>query len=227
MADASGAEPDSGLALPPEHPVGAGADDLTLMRRHAAGDDEAFGEIVRRHRDRLWAVALRLLGDPEEASDAVQDALVSALRAGRSGQFRGQSAVTTWLHRIVVNACLDRVRRAAVRRTDPLPEDGARLADPTDDMARAVDRLDLREALAGLAVEQRAAVVLVDMQGLPVAEAAQVLGCPVGTVKSRCARARARLLDLLEGDRNRPIPMGVPEQPAAPAPERADGGVTG
>lgn len=91
--------------------------DQDLLARHVAGDPDAFGELVRRHRDRLWAVALRTLGDREEAADAVQDALVSAFRAAHT--FRGQSAVTTWLHRITVNACLDRARKAASRKTSP------------------------------------------------------------------------------------------------------------
>lgn len=91
--------------------------DAELLARHVEGDSDAFGELVRRHRDRLWAVALRTLGDREEAADAVQDALVSAYRAAHT--FRGQSAVTTWLHRITVNACLDRARKAASRRTSP------------------------------------------------------------------------------------------------------------
>ena len=88
-------------------------DDAELLRRHVAGDDEAFGVLVRRHRDRLWAVALRTLGNPEDAADAVQDALINAFR--RASSFRGDASVTTWLHRIVVNACLDRIRLAASR----------------------------------------------------------------------------------------------------------------
>src|ERR1035438_50220 len=87
--------------------------DAELLRRHVAGDNEAFGELFRRHRDRLWAVALRTVCDPEEAADALQDAMVSAFR--RAADFRGESAVTTWLHRIVVNASLDRLRRRAAR----------------------------------------------------------------------------------------------------------------
>src|SRR5260370_12799520 len=87
--------------------------DHELLRRHVDGDAEAFGELFRRHRDRLWAVALRTVCDPEEAADALQDAMVSAFR--RAADFRGESAVTTWLHRIVVNASLDRIRRRAAR----------------------------------------------------------------------------------------------------------------
>ena len=95
-----------------------GPSDADLLRAHVDGDPAAFGELFARHRDRLWAVALRTSGHPEEAADALQDAMVSAFR--RAATFRGDSAVTTWLHRVVVNACLDRHRAAASRRTEPL-----------------------------------------------------------------------------------------------------------
>src|SRR6478752_6078224 len=125
----------------------ADLDDKALMAAHVAGDPEAFGELVRRHRDRLWAVALRTLGDREEAADALQDALVSAFRAGRgSSAFRGDSAVTTWLHRIVVNACLDRVRRRAARPADPLPVT-TEVAARGDDIGSLVTGLDVTAAL--------------------------------------------------------------------------------
>jgi RNA polymerase sigma-70 factor (ECF subfamily) len=180
------------------------ASDAELMARHAADDAEAFGEIVRRHRDRLWAVALRTLGEPEEAADAVQDALVSAYRA--AGGYRGDAAVTTWLHRIVVNACLDRVRRRKARPTEPFPEEmerSAALATGRDEIAMRETRLDVAAALATLPVEQRAALVLVDMQGWSVEETAGLLGVAPGTVKSRCSRGRARLAPLLRPAGNR------------------------
>jgi RNA polymerase sigma-70 factor (ECF subfamily) len=175
--------------------------DQDLLARHVGGDPEAFSEIVRRHRDRLWAVALRTLGDHEEAADAVQDALVSAYRASHT--FRGQSAVTTWLHRITVNACLDRARKAATRKTSPVDDTERleRLLEPHEAASAPAERNDVQrqliEALGTLPPDQRAALVLVDMQGYPVAEAARILEVPTGTVKSRCARARARLLPLL------------------------------
>ncbi|MER5883885.1 RNA polymerase sigma factor SigM [Streptomyces sp. NPDC001941] len=177
------------------------ASDQELLARHVAGDPDAFGELVRRHRDRLWAVALRTLGDREEAADAVQDALVSAFRAAHT--FRGQSAVTTWLHRITVNACLDRARKAASRKTSPVDDTERleQLLEPHESAEAPAEREDLHRqllaALAKLPVDQRAALVLVDMQGYPVAEAAEVLDVPTGTVKSRCARGRARLLPML------------------------------
>ena len=184
------------------------SDDVALLRAHAAADRDAFAELVRRHRDRLWAVALRTLGDREEAADALQDALISAYRSAH--RFRGESAVTTWLHRIVVNACLDRVRRRAARPT-------VALADTEPAPAPAVDSdtaLDVRSALAKLPVEQRTALVLVDVQGYSVAEAARILDVAEGTVKSRCARGRARLAALLGYLRN-PVPgTDVPSQTA-------------
>ncbi len=179
-------------------PTASGVLDSDLLRAHVDGDPDAFAELVRRHRDRLWAVALRTLGDPEEAADALQDALLSAFR--RAETFRGDAAVTTWLHRIVVNACLDRLRRRKARPADPLPDDPDReTAHPGGpDLADlAAVTLDVEAALATLPPEQRAALVLVDLQGFTVADAAAVLGCPVGTVKSRCARARTRLAPLL------------------------------
>jgi RNA polymerase sigma-70 factor (ECF subfamily) len=180
-----------------------GPPDDALLRAHVAGDPDAFAELVRRHRDRLWAVALRTLGDREEAADAVQDALLSAHRA--AGRFRGDSAVTTWLHRIVVNACLDRARRRQAHPTVPLVEadrqtgDGPR-AGQREPAAPAVDHdtaLVVRQALTELPFEQRAALVLVDLQGYSVADAADLLGVAEGTVKSRCSRGRARLAVLL------------------------------
>jgi len=187
-------------------------DDSDLMDLHCAGDADAFGVLVARHRDRLWGLALRTLGDREEAADAVQDALVSAYR--RAHTYRGDAAVTTWLHRIVVNACLDRVRRRKARPTQPLPEHEEQSEvmgrSPVVDPAEQTEQRSLvMAALARLSDEHRRAVVLVDMEGYSVDEAARLLGCPVGTVKSRCARARAKLLPMLrdlradEGNRNR------------------------
>jgi RNA polymerase sigma-70 factor, ECF subfamily len=171
-------------------------DDAALLRAHLAGDRHAFGELVQRHRDRLWAVALRTMGDREDAADALQDALLSAYRAAE--RFRGDSAVTTWLHRIVVNACLDRIRRQRARPTVPLPEVDTTVAPAPD----RETRLDVEAALGQLPVEQRSALVLVDVQGYAVAEAAEILGVAEGTIKSRCARGRARLAVVLGYLRN-------------------------
>ena len=176
-------------------------DDRGLLSAHVDGDPDAFAELVRRHRNRLWAVSLRTIGNSEDAADALQDALLSAYRS--AGAYRGDAAVTTWLHRIVVNSCLDRIRRRKARPTVPLPEDDARApAMPSDPIAARETALDVRAALAELPVEQRVALVLVDVQGHPVADAAEILGVAVGTVKSRCSRGRARLAVMLGHLRN-------------------------
>ena len=173
-------------------------DDRELLRDHVAGDPDAFGELFRRHRDRMWAVALRTTSNRELAADCVQDAFISAFR--RAESYRGDAAVTTWLHRIVVNACLDRLRRD--RPTSELPEEG--LADRRDAHASVETRLDVREALARLPEGQRLALVLVDMHGLSMAEAAAVLEVAEGTVKSRCSRGREALAAMLREPTGQP-----------------------
>ncbi len=183
-------------ASPADHDP-ADLPDAELLAAHVAGDTEAFAVLVRRHRDRLWAVALRTLGDPDDAADALQDALVSAYRGAAS--YRAQAAVTTWLHRIVVNACLDLARRRQARPTRPLADDPAAddPADPHDRFAERETAREVLDALRTLPAEQAAAVVLVDIEGHRVDEAAEILGVAAGTVKSRCARGRARLAVLL------------------------------
>ena len=172
-------------------------DDRALMARHASGDTDAFTTLATRHRDRMWRVALRTLGDPDDAADAVQDAMVSAYRSAAT--YRGDAAVTTWLHRIVVNACLDIARRRAARPTIPLaPDEPAGTAAAGGSPFDAADTASaVLAALRRLPIEQAAAVVIVDIEGCSVREAAQILDVPEGTVKSRCARARARLAELL------------------------------
>ncbi|QCX28989.1 RNA polymerase sigma factor SigM [Nocardioides jishulii] len=184
--------------------------DADLLAAHVDGDPEAFGRLFARHRDRLWAVALRTAGNPDDAADALQDAMISAFR--RAASFRGQSSVTTWLHRIVVNACLDRHRHLKVRAASPLPDDldrtpsattapeHAQPADPADAAVDSERRRRVLTALATLPPEHRAALVLVDMEGYSVAEVAAILNCPPGTVKSRCSRGRAKLRALLADD---------------------------
>jgi RNA polymerase sigma-70 factor, ECF subfamily len=190
--------------------------DADLLARHVAGDTAAFGELVRRHRDRLWAVALRTLGDREDAADAVQDALLSAYRGAAS--FRGGAAVTTWLHRIVVNACIDLVRRRAARPVSALPDNIADQASGRDVVGDRETSLAVTAALRTLPVEQATALVLIDVEGFSVAEAAEILDVATGTVKSRCARGRARLVPLLQDLR----PTGAGNDSPAPSVQPGD-----
>lgn len=214
-------------------------DDAALLRAHVGGDPDAFGVLFARHRDRLWAIALRTMGNPDDAADGLQDGLIAAYR--RAGSFRGDAAVTTWLHRVVVNACLDRLRAAKVRAADALPDDLDERArsgaltpsddggDPAASALAGERRRRVVAALRELPAEQRAALVLVDMEGYGVAEAATILDCAPGTVKSRCARGRAKLAahlaDLMpvrtppeptEGNRPAPAPVRSPGAPRGP-----------
>lgn len=177
--------------------MGFGADDqrqrsdAELLAAHVAGDRYAFTELFHRHRRQLHRLARLTTHSAEDAEDALQDAMLSAHRG--AGAFRHDAAVGSWLHRIVVNACLDRLRRAKARPVVPL-EDVYPVADRTAQVETAIV---VQRALMRLPVEQRAAVVAVDMQGYSVADAARLLGVAEGTVKSRCARGRVRLAELL------------------------------
>ncbi|MFT4165507.1 MAG: RNA polymerase sigma factor SigM [Microlunatus sp.] len=175
--------------------------DAALLAAHVAGDSNAFTTLVHRHQDRLWAVALRMMRNQHDAADALQDAYLAAFR--RAAGFRGEAQVSTWLHRIVVNACLDRLRQLRRRqREQPLPPDPDRTAElagpagPSEVEQREAQQ-NLIEVLAELNEDQRNALVVVDVEGYSVQEAADILGVPVGTVKSRCARGRVRLARLL------------------------------
>jgi RNA polymerase sigma-70 factor (ECF subfamily) len=153
--------------------------------------------------------------------------MISAFR--RAGSFRGDSAVTTWLHRIVVNACLDRMRRRSARPTagsgdeevlDSLASARAPLSDPS---GTTDTQLDVMAALRRLVPDQQAALVLVDMLGYSVADAAQVLGVSEGTVKSRAARGRARLLPALSHLRPQGTPQSGADPPQTDSPDGSSG----
>ena len=162
-----------------------------LLAAHVAGDPEAFGEMVRRHRDRLWAVALRTMGDPEEAADAVQDGLLSASATPPATAVRLRSppgCTASWSTPAWTGSadarCDRRCRCPRTRATNqPTRATGS---------ASARSSLEVEQALLTLPEEQRAAIVLVDVEGYSVEEAAAILDCPTGTIKSRGARADGR-----------------------------------
>jgi RNA polymerase sigma-70 factor, ECF subfamily len=165
--------------------------DAELLAAHVAGDRYAFEELFYRHHRQLHRLARLTTNCPEDAADALQDAMLSAHRS--AGSFRHDAAVSSWLYRIVVNACLDRLRRNKTRLTIAL-DDVYPVADRTTQVETAIA---VQRALMRLPVEQRAAVVAVDMHGYSVADTARLLGVAEGTVKSRCARARAQLAAVL------------------------------
>jgi RNA polymerase sigma-70 factor (ECF subfamily) len=167
-----------------------------LLARVVTGDHRAFELVMRNHEDRVFSVCLRILGDRESALDATQDTFLTVYRKAR--QFEGRSAVGTWIYRIAVNTCYDQLRRAKRRPTENLPEH----IDPSDPRAEeaiesAILRPEVETALSGLSPDFRSAVILSDLEGLSLPEVAEVLGVPVGTVKSRLFRGRRLLAQRL------------------------------
>ena len=162
-----------------------------LLTRVVSGDREAFDAVMRNHQDRVFSVCFRILGDRERALDATQDTFLTVFR--KAGQFQGRSAVGTWIYRIAVNTCYDQLRRAQRRPSEALPD-----VDPADPAAEeamesAALRPEIEVALAQLPPDFRNAVVLSDLEGMSLPEVAEILGVPIGTVKSRVFRGR-RLL---------------------------------
>lgn len=178
---------------------GEHGDDAALLARAAGGDQHAFGALVERHAGMVLAVCRRHLG--EDAEDAAQEAFVKAWRAAAT--YSGRASVRTWLYRIAVNAARDRLRRQRRRpaAADLTVDDlAASLADPAGLDEQLAERgldPDLRSALTRLPPEQREAVVLADVLGVPHAEIAERQGVAPGTVKSRLHRGHARLAELL------------------------------
>ena len=166
--------------------------DEELLAAHVSGDRYAFEELFYRHQRQLYRLAVMTSRNVDDAADALQDAMLSAHR--RAASFRYDAAVSSWLYRIVVNACLDRLRRHKSHPTTALEDDHRWVGDHS---ARVDTAIVVERALMRLPVEQRAAVVAVDMQGYSVAETARMLGIAEGTVKSRCSRARAKLAQAL------------------------------
>ena len=166
-----------------------------LLERAIGADVEAFTALVQLHDDRLRAYAYRLLaGDHALMEDSLQDAYVKAFRGVT--RFRGESSFGTWLHRIVHNCCVDelRRRREQVGPVDDRPADG-------DHADSTVDGIEVAAALDQIPVHHRAVLILVDAHGFGYAEAAEVLAIPVGTVRSRLARARTAFRKALEVSR--------------------------
>lgn len=161
-----------------------------VAARVADGDDAAFREIVERTRAPMYRLAARLVGDLAEAEDALQEAFVDAFRALRERRYDGRSKVETWLYRIVTNACLDALRR---RRETSQEEPREPRFDGLVTAEARVALGELDSLLADLPPQERAALVLVAVEGLSAKEAATALSCSEGAVEQRLVRARAAL----------------------------------
>jgi RNA polymerase sigma-70 factor (ECF subfamily) len=182
------------------HPGGSPRqDDLALVERCRQGDLGAFDEIYRAHSRRLYGVAVRMLGNPADADDMLQEIFLAAHR--KLDSFRGESALGTWLYRLAVNLCLDHLRSRTGRTlhlTDALDDEPALPDAGSRGLAeRAVTKMDLERALAQLPEGCRTAFVLHDVQGLEHREVGEIMGIAEGTSKSQVHKARLRLRALL------------------------------
>ncbi len=182
--------------------IGAASDE-ELARRAAAGERAPFEELVRRHRSRVFALALRICRNADDAEDALQETFIAAHRA--LPRFDGRARVSTWLYRIATNKCYDIVaRRRPTADAAALPE----AADPHDAFARSRQSEELTRALDGLPLQFREAALLCDVCGLTPAEAGELAGVPEGTMKSRSFRARALLAAALRAGGAEPAAGG-------------------
>lgn len=178
--------------MPPE-----GASDAELLRRAADGDDAAFGKLMGRHEDRIFSLALKMTGNRPDALDATQDAFLAAFR--QADKFRGESAFSTWLYRIGINACKDLLRKKGRLPQATEQDDLERASVPDRPRTDDVDlRMDISKALAVLSEDYRQAVVMHDIGGIPYEDIATATGVAIGTVKSRISRGRRQLAGLLE-----------------------------
>jgi len=166
--------------------------DIELIDRYLAGDIDAFNELMDAHEERVFAVCLRMLRDREKALDATQDTFLTVFR--KADRYKAKAAFSTWLYRVAVNTCYDHLRRQKRQQAGSLPE-GHDAPDPsTGDLLDAVEvRPDIEAALGDLSPDFRAAVVLVDLQGMSLEQASDTLEVPTGTIKSRLFRARKQL----------------------------------
>jgi RNA polymerase sigma-70 factor (ECF subfamily) len=167
--------------------------DEALLRAFIHGDMDAFDPLMRRHEDKIFALATRMTGNRHDALDATQEAFISAFKNAK--KFKGDSAFSTWLYRIAVNACTDLLRRK--QRQVPVEDIELRnqSAVVNEDIAT---RVDLQRALQELSPDHREAVVMHDLGGYPYEDIAVATGVQLGTVKSRISRGRKKLAEVLE-----------------------------
>jgi len=179
-----------------------------LIARAVVGDGGAFAQLIGPFEAKVYSLAYRISGNRDDAADLAQEAFLKVFRA--LGRFKGDSSFSTWLYRVVSNACLDQLRRRrrsvpVVSMDDPIDTDTGGLRrdvgdvtyEPEELALRAEVQAEIRAAVAGLPLDHRMAIVLRDFEGFSYEEIARVLGCNLGTVKSRISRARSTLRDRL------------------------------
>lgn len=176
--------------------------DELLLRRACKGDVQAFEELMQSHESRIYAIALRMMGNREDAQDCAQEAMVRIYRA--MGSFKGQSALATWIYRITMNTCLDELRRRKARKVtslDSLVDNGWSPTDtgdtPEEHGLRVEKQNALNQAIQSLPDDMRAAIILRDVKGYSYDEIASILDANVGTIKSRISRGREKLREIL------------------------------
>ncbi|MFN2544383.1 MAG: sigma-70 family RNA polymerase sigma factor [Actinomycetota bacterium] len=177
--------------------------DRDLVARSVAGDRVAFALLVKRHERRVYNLAYRVLGREEDARDATQDTLMTALR--RLSSYRGEAAFTTWLHRVTVNACYDILRKRKREPSLELVDAVETNISPHDHAESTATAVDVQRALLEVPLDFRAPLVMHDVQDMAYEDIAETLGVPVGTVKSRIHRGRvalARALGVTPGERS-------------------------
>lgn len=193
------------------------SDDRALVAQAQAGERAALDELIRRHYDRIYAICRRIAGNDADAADATQEALMAIVRG--LAKFDNRAAFSTWSYRVATNACLDELRRRKRRPTPALVDEHDGWADRNiEDHGPAFDeqiavRDEVQTALNQLPEEFRAPVVLRDCAGLDYAEIAETLGIPPGTVRSRIARGRAKLAELMNQGNQRPTGERQNKQP--------------
>jgi len=193
------------------------ASDAELIARAQRGDEEAFGALFEVHKRRVYSLCLRMTGDTAEAEDLAQEAFLQLFR--KIATFRGESAFSTWLHRLVVNVVLMHLRKKGLQQVS-LDEPDASQDEPLkreygDDDKRllhSIDRITLSRAIDGLPPGYRAVLVLHDVEGYEHNEIAQILNCSVGNSKSQLHKARLKLRELLRSQRL-PASMGGVKPP--------------
>lgn len=192
--------------------AGPAGEDILLVKAFQGGDRTAFDKLVNRHKGRVFNLCYWFLGDYHDADDAAQETFIKIYRS--LGKFRMESALRTWIFRIAVNTCKNRCTSSAFRNRKKTisfdnpgegPGTGAGFnipnanASPSEELERKERMHQIREGINALPPDQREVLTLRDIEGLSYEEIVQVTGIPLGTVKSRLARARTELKDKLEG----------------------------